>query len=738
MIKKVIMEIEKKEIYNAQKMIKGSKKKMQSLNLRQQNPDQQLSKRDYQKTFQAKNDQVPRSEQKELDCEPRRHLRTSFWTVNGLGSWGRKRVPDSYKFFDFKLENKHRVNSQLDTKMKPKIKGLGPKKPRKDGVARIDSNLASPGSPVKSSQISTSFLLKKTKNLSSRNPFQVEFIMPPNVPNATPTRNDIYTRSYRIDEECEMFQKVLDLSQIYSDCPDMYQTRQDYVFWLVESIATYRMTKEHQVLSRTVQILDSLFCKCQMDKAQKEILTKIGVTAIWIAAKYEGVGLSLDRLMAMLDPRLKRKFQMSKRAILSCENLILRTTDFRISAPVHTDFVENFLFRIFYEKKPASRHGGFPYILQKSALPPDAPIKINCIAKGQYLSPNVYNSIDTDKPATKEQPEGDSQQKPKEGQKKRGSPISFEEFKKRIKSFKKKPKEQRQKDRHKRRTQPKQSQSSRPWLESLMREYTRYYLKLLYHTIESCLETHVGTLACLVLAYRQLARLPPEAFANIQTTFQMKCIFFIKLLNRDCDSVIKALETELTENPKTSNFDKEINEAEGNSQRTDTVCAVSDTQSTQIKCNGNDSSHKRSRQDSLRESLLVQRLPAQRGRDRGASSPDSKVNYDKDCVTERILLQNTQKMVDSEKLRFDVRSVQLFWNKQQSELKNSFKRAQSLEFLKLKLGQILKYYFYDDIEKISNRVFSLERNFLRQKSKFIFLQKNHPNPKYLLDSVHLF
>lgn len=728
--------MQKKEIYNANNFNKNSREKLGSLKLPKQFSDQQLSKRNYQSTFPMKNHRQSRMKPGEFKNGERDPMRAPFWTTNAFPDGCLNSGPSPSKFLDFKLENKHRVNSPFETKINFRVKHSMEKNQFGENSPDAGRNDESPKSPRNPSQNLASFWLKRNKKGELWDQSNMEIIFPHEPLPQKLSRNDIYTRSYRIDEHCEMFQKVVDLSQIYTDCPDMFQTRQDYIFWIIESVSTYRMIKEPQVLSRAIQILDSLFCKSQMNKIRKEVLTKIGITSIWIAAKYEGVKLSLEKLMRKLDPGLKRKFHMSPMAILACENMILREIDFRISAPVHSDFVENFLFRIFYWKSPLEPPSQSLDFVKNSSFVVDPRlgsefIKGNKFKFSKECLNNNENKID------QERRNEAKLQLPKKLDKKTGTPISFTEFKKRIQNFKKKRKQKKQNDKIKQPNRANKNRSTRPQLESLMRKYTLYFLKLLYHTIESCKEAHKGALACVFLALKQLMHLPAKSFAAMEGTFSEKCIFFIKSLKGEFGPVPVVFENVSVEDPPTSNFYKQINESDNCSQKSQTQCVISETQSTKRKEAGDKSSTKSHRSSPLREPLLVRKLPAQFRLEKELISNWSR-NCDEGSISEQILLKNTQRMADSEKLRFSVRGVQLHWERQPREVRNLFLKQQSLEFLNQKLRQILRKYSFDVIEDISKKVIGIERQFLNQKSRSRFLKRIHPNPNFLLNQVHLF
>ena len=620
------------------------------------------------------------------------------------------------KFLDFRNKDNIKLNFENGLKITPDTKNkLKSIRNLKDCLKYNMKN----ESKANYERLSTNFEdfhLNKTDYFSNNNSSNIEIYFSEDRDRLKTTRNNIYTRSYYYDERCEMYNKVVDLSKIYSDCPGMASNRSEYINWVIKSIKMYSLPKENQVLSRTIQILDFLFCKCQMDMVQTEILTKVGISCIWIASKYEGINLSLDQLLSLLDPNLKKKFHMSKHAFLACENMILKAIDFRISSPVHTDFVENFLFRIFYNRKENEKSlkcSSFGF--QNTRGYPNN--NVDLPFKGPKNNQNKQN-LNLGSNKNKINKQNGTKNKP---------PISFENFKKIIQSYKKK---RIQYNKIKIKNQNPfhfKSTSLNRTLETLMRGYTNYYLKILYHSMLSCKETHYGALACILLSFQTLQKLPDEIFGNLKPEFTDKCLFFIKNIKNYSKIKSKFLDSENKIN--FCNFKTRLNSPKIN----DKYSVISGTQSTRNYKNADDLSF--SSKDIINDNEISNLSNCSKNIKRISHNLTVKHKKFKEediySSNEYLLLKNTQKSADSDKIRFDSRDVNLFWDNYDENSRIRFIRYKCLDYLNNKILRITDNYPIDEIQNIQFGILKLEKQILKNKRKFKFIIQDHPHPKYI-------
>jgi hypothetical protein len=630
------------------------------------------------------------------------------------------KMNESHKNQSFDLKRKNKLNFNLQNEAN--VPKLFQKKPHCGLSSRdsLDINMKK-YSKAKFERLSTNledFHIKNEMHFMNNNASNIEIYFLENEDKMRTTRNKIYTRSYYYDERSEMYKKVIDLSKIYSDCPGMYKNRSVYIHWIIKSVKMYELFKENQVISRTIQILDFLFCKCQMDMVQTEILTKVGITCIWIASKYEGVDLSLNQLLSQLEPALKKKFHMSKHAILACENMILKATDFRISSPVHTDFMENYFFRIFYNKNNARQEG-------RSF---DRDSQQNTNQRSNKIKPNFeYQKNKNDEMKKKHEKDDKKIKDGKENSKKSksdSSPISFDAFKNIIKNYKKN-RVRRNKIKMQFQTMSQyQSNSFNSVLEKLMRDYTNYYLKILYHSMYSCEDTHIGTLSCIILAFQTLQKLPDQVFENVKTSFSDKCLFFIQNMKKPSQKFSLNKKKYFSNNPQTM-----MNSPSSNNEGSILSC----TQSTKIR-QSKDSSIYSSRDSVLLGEFSIQKKCSKKFKRKSHNltseikmTPEQKSGH----LNEYLLLQHTQKNANLDKVRFNKEDIQLFWINQSKSNRNRFLRYQCLNYLSKNILAISDSYPDEEIHNIKYAILRMEKKLFNHPEKYKFLIHEHPHPRFI-------
>lgn len=506
-----------------------------------------------------------------------------------------------------------------------------------------------------------------------------------------PTRNDVYTRSYKYDESSCLFQKTVDLSKIYADCPRMYSMRRRYMFWVLQSVQAFGFVCEDQILSRTVQILDFLFCKCEMEDVHSRELTKIGVTCLWIAAKYEGVNLRLEDLVGKLDPDFKMGFRNAFQELLSTENTVLKGIDFRISSPAHFDFVENFIFRIFYTKRERKADRGQVDPLSRR--------------RGADLTTSGFHSDSTTK---MKENNDDRCSDPKLSKNKTSAkgktPISFEAFKAIM-------------GKHRKSQKKKQRISARDhWqkenrgvlvyrkLETLLRKMVLYYLKVMYTSMSSCKETHLGALACVKLAFKALEQLPVACFREVQPTMNDKYLFFMRSSRFRGEAHSPGFlspdhrdpkpDSGRPSSPEPANGDKSCAQKSTQGKKTNSLLKchnpkpkgiIFQIDGQEAFFNDNSEGHK-SRAD----------LPDPIPRETGARR--------RPTVDLRVA-----KRGESSSLGAQVDQVEAFWSEAMVGVKDLFMKSQCLRFLRYRICRILDKYFLDEIEEIELDVLKAEK-----------------------------
>jgi hypothetical protein len=510
------------------------------------------------------------------------------------------------------------------------------------------------------------------------------------------TRNDVYTRSYAYDEQSCLFRKTLDLSKIYADCPGMYSKRKNYIFWVIQSVKSFEFSNEDQILSRTVQILDFLFCKCEMDMIQPKVLTNIGVTCIWLAAKYEGVHLRLQTLIDKLHPNLKTNYSSMRHEMLTCENMVLKGIDFRISSPVHFDFVENYIFRIFYTKSEK----------YKSYVKEDTP------------TGDVEKKT---RPATinNQNPEADDK-------KDKIPPISFEKFSKLMTN-------------HRKKMESKNNISARQhWrkenkgvlvyekLEQMLRKMVLYYLKVLYHTISSCQETQYGALACVQLAYEALECLPAEKFKSVKPTENDQILFFVQ----------------------NSHFSKTENSEDMNSPVINTRSR--DKTNSHLQENIKSLNSSRNKSTGVKNTIETEsrHSSARKNSPLQFNSPKEFFNFDskghnspsrspmalpppRTLFWKEPLSNARQERKTPPRVSFKLSQAKSFWGRQTEQVRCQFIKRQCMNFLYYRIYRITSKYFWSELDKIRRNVLKMEAASIHTPSLRDFFKQENPFSHHL-------
>lgn len=108
--------------------------------------------------------------------------------------------------------------------------------------------------------------------------------------------------------------------------------RATLISWLIEVHMKFRLRTE--TLYIAVSILDRF---CEKQEVRKDDFQLIGVTALFIAAKYEEV--SLQKIMDYVNITA---MAYSRREILDCEYQILKHLDFEVGVPTVYRFLERY------------------------------------------------------------------------------------------------------------------------------------------------------------------------------------------------------------------------------------------------------------------------------------------------------------------------------------------------------------------------------------------------------------
>lgn len=505
------------------------------------------------------------------------------------------------------------------------------------------------------------------------------------------TRNDVYTRSYPYDEQSCLFKKTLDLSKIYADCPQMYSKRKNYILWVIKSVKSFEFSNEDQVLSRTIQILDFLFCKCEMNTNDTKDLTKIGVTCLWLAAKYEGVHLTLQSLISKLHPNLRKGFGSMKQEMLECENMILKGIDFRISSPVHFDFVENYIFRIFYTKsekyKNFAKKEGRRRGTRKS------------IEDGENKNLNTQESNSTNKKL----------------------PMSFEKFSKIMEKHRSKMKSLKNKTARQQWRKESKGVLVYPKLEQMLRKMVMYYLKILYHTISSTSkETHIGALACVSLAFESLERLPAREFEDIQATENDKILFYVEnshfsktQVSNEINSTDMNLITKTFSGP---NFQENLKSLDSSKNKSTGVKNTVEDQSIRSSVERNSSSHFGSPHQFFNLNS------------KGHKSRNSmNVDYTSSQKLWKEPVLDFEKRFEREsKVSFKLSQAKEFWEQQSDDVRGKFLKRQCLNFLYFRIYRIISKYFWSEIKQVRMDIHKIEEVFAQLQNFQDFFRMENP------------
>ena len=320
-----------------------------------------------------------------------------------------------------------------------------------------------------------------------------------------------YAKSYLINNKSWMDDKIIDLSDAYKNQPVMYDNRANFIFWLIDTIQDIGFYKEDKIISRTIILVDLVFSHLKNEKITAHKITKIGFTAMWIAAKYELYYVRLEDMFSKLGPELIKNMGLTPETFLDYEANLLALVDFRISFPIHIDFLNNFIYQIFSKGQNKSISDSLMNSNNNEEIFSD---------EDQISLTSTKSNLSIKLPKTNQI----AVQNNEKNLKLKQFSTFFKNYRKEMKQYKTKTKIKKKNLNQKKKK--KKTEFVYVELKNKICRLTEFYFKILYQTYSSLQDTDSASIACLILSYEDLKKESSKYFENIKLLRQNKIDFF--------------------------------------------------------------------------------------------------------------------------------------------------------------------------------------------------------------------